>query len=241
MKLPKELTIVTKTSKSLALFLFVSLPVIGFFLGVHYQEMIDMQQYLNQQADLVPLITPTPKQTIDTSNWKTFTSKDALFQISYPSTWTVNYSGGSPEFGSDNKALLQIITWNYSDKKSVEETWQAVGCGGSDPNSGCAPIPNKETSKKRINNYDVYIKVEKSGQMHAYIPNTTKNKTIEINSIFLTDRNVFDQILSTSKFTDQNSVSTVTPTCIPRPACLDKVPRCLIAETSNMCPPNRQN
>ncbi len=28
-----------------------------------------------------------------------------------------------------------------------------------------------------------------------------------------------------------------TPTCRPRPACLDAKPRCMIAETSDMCPP----
>ncbi|MBF8249775.1 MAG: hypothetical protein HW400_376 [Candidatus Levybacteria bacterium] len=27
-----------------------------------------------------------------------------------------------------------------------------------------------------------------------------------------------------------------TPTCIPRPACLDATPRCMIPETSDMCP-----
>ena len=30
---------------------------------------------------------------------------------------------------------------------------------------------------------------------------------------------------------------TPTPTCVPRPACLDAIPRCLIPETSDMCPP----
>ncbi len=29
-----------------------------------------------------------------------------------------------------------------------------------------------------------------------------------------------------------------TPTCRPRPACLDSTPRCLIPETSDMCPPS---
>ncbi len=28
----------------------------------------------------------------------------------------------------------------------------------------------------------------------------------------------------------------ITPTCVPRPACLDSVPRCLMPETSDMCP-----
>ncbi len=47
-------------------------------------------------------------------------------------------------------------------------------------------------------------------------------------------RKAFDQILSTFKFTDQTSP---TPTCRPRPACLDSEPRCMIAETKDMCPP----
>lgn len=49
--------------------------------------------------------------------------------------------------------------------------------------------------------------------------------------------NEFDQILSTFKFTDQSA--TISPTCIPRPPCLDATPRCLIPETSDMCPPKR--
>lgn len=28
----------------------------------------------------------------------------------------------------------------------------------------------------------------------------------------------------------------ITPTCTPRPACLDSVPRCMIPETADMCP-----
>lgn len=38
----------------------------------------------------------------------------------------------------------------------------------------------------------------------------------------------------------QSNLTTVTPlptpTCRPRPACLDSIPRCMIPETSNMCP-----
>ena len=30
--------------------------------------------------------------------------------------------------------------------------------------------------------------------------------------------------------------TTPTPTCRPRPACLDATPRCMIPETSDMCP-----
>lgn len=34
------------------------------------------------------------------------------------------------------------------------------------------------------------------------------------------------------------SYQSPTPTCIPRPKCLDSNPRCMIAETEDMCPPN---
>lgn len=50
--------------------------------------------------------------------------------------------------------------------------------------------------------------------------------------------------LSNIKVNDKNSdpnITTITPTpiptCIPRPACLDATPRCLIPETEDMCPP----
>lgn len=44
-------------------------------------------------------------------------------------------------------------------------------------------------------------------------------------------------ILSTLKFNNQVSP---TPTCRPRPACLDATPRCMIPETSDMCPSTRK-
>jgi hypothetical protein len=44
---------------------------------------------------------------------------------------------------------------------------------------------------------------------------------------------VYDQILSTFKFTD----ITPAPTCMQRPTCLDATPRCMIAEpASGWCP-----
>lgn len=50
------------------------------------------------------------------------------------------------------------------------------------------------------------------------------------------DDKIFNQILSTFKFTDKNQTtvpSVITPSCIPRPTCLDATPRCLIAEPAN--------
>ena len=49
----------------------------------------------------------------------------------------------------------------------------------------------------------------------------------------LKDLDTIYQILSTFIFIDS---ANTTPTCRPRPACLDATPRCMIPETSDMCP-----
>lgn len=52
----------------------------------------------------------------------------------------------------------------------------------------------------------------------------------------------FIKILSTFKFTNTDPATTSsdsTPTCMPRPSCLDATPRCMIAEPANgWCPTN---
>ncbi len=60
MKLPKELTTVTRLFKTLAFILFISMPIIAFFLDRQYQQTIDIQAM--QQS---VLYTPTP--TIENS------------------------------------------------------------------------------------------------------------------------------------------------------------------------------
>lgn len=51
----------------------------------------------------------------------------------------------------------------------------------------------------------------------------------------------YQGIIDLTQYQQDNFVTTrpsptPTPTCIPRPACLDSVPRCLIPETPDMCP-----
>jgi hypothetical protein len=43
--------------------------------------------------------------------------------------------------------------------------------------------------------------------------------------------------INLSSFKLKNETASPTPTCRPRPACLDAKPRCMIAQTSDMCPP----
>ncbi len=64
-----EFTTVTPFSKSLALGLFIIIPVIGFYLGTLYQQILDVQkipQYPVQNHKTIRIITPTsyPSPTI---------------------------------------------------------------------------------------------------------------------------------------------------------------------------------
>lgn len=52
MALPKSLTTVTTFSKTLALVLFITLPILGFYFGMEYQKGIT--------PELPPITTPTP-------------------------------------------------------------------------------------------------------------------------------------------------------------------------------------
>lgn len=84
MKLPKELTTVTTLSKTIALIMFVTMPIIGFFLGMRYQETLDLISRL--EAPIRPIPTPTP--TINTTNWKTYTIPN-IATFKYPPSYIV--------------------------------------------------------------------------------------------------------------------------------------------------------
>ena len=58
MRLPKELTTVTTLSKSVALLMFILLPIIGFLFGMQYQSKLMDQSVINNPP---VVMSPTPK------------------------------------------------------------------------------------------------------------------------------------------------------------------------------------
>ena len=62
MKLPKYLTTVTPFSKTLAMFLFIVFPFIGFYLGVQYQKNILPPVY---QVNSIPITTTAANSGIE--------------------------------------------------------------------------------------------------------------------------------------------------------------------------------
>lgn len=128
MKLPKELTTVTKLSKILATILFVSLPFVGFLIGTKYQQTISSQSEL-AKLEMTSYPTPTPSSGCyyadnpeaacpkkdcgkilicpspaanETANWKTYTNKTHNYILKIPSDWTTqeypNSADGSVNF-----------------------------------------------------------------------------------------------------------------------------------------------
>ncbi|MFH1407962.1 MAG: hypothetical protein ABIG91_02900, partial [Patescibacteria group bacterium] len=82
MELPKSLTTVTTLSRILAGVLFVSLPFIGFYLGMKYQASLSPRVATPR---IVPTSVETPTTTSDpTANWEMYSSK--LFSFKYPSS-----------------------------------------------------------------------------------------------------------------------------------------------------------
>lgn len=92
MKLPKELTTVTKTSKILAFVVFITLPFLGFFLGMNYQSSLDSASQAPTTDPILPkrISTPTPSQAINTSTWKTYTNTKYYYSVKFSSAYKIN-------------------------------------------------------------------------------------------------------------------------------------------------------
>ena len=87
MKLPKEINTVTPFSKIVALILFISLPIMFFFMGMQYQANIYLQQPQTTQQFL-PTTIPTPSRgKVDNKNWNTYTNKLVQYFLRYPENW----------------------------------------------------------------------------------------------------------------------------------------------------------
>jgi len=58
MKIPKELRTVTTLSKTIALIMFISMPIIGFFIGRNYQMALDTIKTVETSIKITPTTFP---------------------------------------------------------------------------------------------------------------------------------------------------------------------------------------
>lgn len=81
MNLPKELTTVTYLSKSIALVMFIALPIIAFMYGRRYEQTISLNNTID--TNIVQHIKPTlskPKDIVDNLN-KTFSFEKGVVRL----------------------------------------------------------------------------------------------------------------------------------------------------------------
>lgn len=234
MALPTSWTTVTPLSRKIALICFVLFPIIGFFLGVRYEQVTGGFQdqttpYLNDQwKPPVPSVAPTEK--MDTSSWQTFSEPKSKFTLHYPSDW-YEYSHGS-EFFFKSKAApasagaaLTIRTY-----LNTGFSWKAA-----------------EASDRQYFNQNHVEATNLSGLKGIRVTGTVAGRkqelillqgpqySYEIQNLDSNFLQYFDPIVATFTLVSVPT-PTISPTCIPRPSCLDATPRCMIAESPNMCP-----
>ncbi len=187
-------------------------------------------------------------QTDPTASWKTFTNGDTDssfgemgFSIKYPNLYTatdgLDVLKKHPE--------VQIGIPYYFMEISQSDSSNDFFLIRATPNSGNSLKDDISKgiifSDKVING--IAMKQYKNNKNIPGIVNCSAyGYVVEHNNLYFNlftcskNASLFEQMLSTFKFVNQGSTSP-TPTCRPRPACLDGNPRCLLPETSDMCPP----
>lgn len=186
-----------------------------------------------------------------TANWKTYTNKTNGYYLKIPKNWRVDTENAKD---SEYK-LINIYSNDFQEDSDVQGPHMIKGVfliihSGIDVKSYDELI--KETRQdnsvvpKSYDEKEILVDGEKTTiwisnnfydpKFVDYQMNTFHNGQGYVIYMFSSQRQdeLFKKILSTFKFTDQAP----TPTCKPRPACLDATPRCMIPETSDMCPPS---
>ena len=211
----------------------------------------------------VPKVTPTttPTPVDETANWKTFTSTKWGFKFKYPNDWTIAKEGDKGVVIIENDSgygTPEVDFYVLEDSAAMTASRNKIK---SYPVNKDVHVP-LDNSEGAVRSYDIYKRLEDKnvdnytalrytidlgykdvGVSDVYEASILKGvKIITVRMIFNPLVNnkseskvdFIDKILSTFKFTDTSP----TPTCRPRPACLDATPRCLIPETPDMCRPS---
>ncbi len=203
---------------------FVALSfLIAFLLGGFILGRNSVLKELNPTNPTVPL--PDPVIAMKTYEGKTF-------NISYPVYWTVEekHSLSNREVDDPSEINTAILK---GDEGEVTVQWGPMGFGG-----GC---DEKDQKELKIKNETIKIcnSIDENGnegwsQIGNYVKDDELATGAWATSYKPADQNskIIIKILSTLEFKD------TIISCTPRPACFDSNPRCLMPESSDMCPPS---
>ncbi len=82
-KFPKYLTTVTPLSKYLAMFLFITMPFVGFYLGVQYQKSITVKPIQLTSSAIKPFQSSS-------DSWEIYTASDYSFKYPAENQWRIS-------------------------------------------------------------------------------------------------------------------------------------------------------
>ncbi|MCL5411724.1 MAG: hypothetical protein M1150_03215 [Patescibacteria group bacterium] len=213
MELPKELTTVTNTSKILAGIVFITLPFIAFFAGTYYQASITPKSTDNTSVPTSKTSTSSASPSA-TANWKTYTNNLYGYSVKYPKDWTYVENTISTKFYPPNIGSFEgSFENNTIDQSKVPVMGIEVLT---------RPFSTSPTSNQNQNGIDLiteYKEMTISGvKGHYYrtnqcapkctirldLPLNVGKKTLSVYATVDSDMAIFNQILSTFKFTDQS-------------------------------------
>lgn len=201
-----------------ALSFLIAFTVGGFILGRN-----SVLKELNPTDPTVPPADPVIAM-------KTYEGK--TFNISYPVYWTAEERHwlSNREVDDPNEINTAIFK---GDEGEVTVQWGPMGFGGGCDEKDQKQLKIKNKTLKICNGID-----ENGNEFWSQISNSAKDDE-SLTGAWATSYKPADQnskiiikILSTLEFKD-TSVS-----CTPRPSCFDSIPRCMMPETADMCPPS---
>lgn len=231
---------------SLAIFILFALGLVAFF----YNQNQQLKRMLVAKASPSP--APTFLPTDPLANWKIYSDTAGQYLVKYPAEWqqlslAQATAQKSPAVFQSADGLYKV-TVNSENNINIKTklpystldefiglpyTVKSLTVAGRDARQ---PLPragseflNKvyffSTDNKSI--FSIELQVGDGTPTDHRIT----GETLEIG------QDIFNKVISTFKFIISPSASPMAvATCIPRPKCLDENPKCMIPETSEMCP-----
>ena len=210
--------------KIIATFVFIALPILGFFAGMHYQSLTEA----SNKASIIPPQIPSVARVVnDAATWKTYTNTKYGYSINYPSNWIMReFSDGKTgaAFQPANKPVdpeNETLTINVSQKVVSEpvlsfEAYARVAGSKEIQSYGDAASFEMINTDTGLNGYKatwfmgtpsvhgvptVPSERTASGPFTYFeIPNNSK-QLLQFRGDLGMDLNVYEQMLKTIKFT----------------------------------------
>jgi len=184
-------------TKYILLGLLILLILVALGGGIYYLGVVKQQPISQKNNNVAKTIAPNPTSTLTptitpdpTASWKTHT--DNISSIKYPASWTI----------VDLPLSVKNLTCILIQESSTAPIQAVSFCSSTDQFSTIYPeyINNQNNPKITINGYDAYKDLSLTGKGAFYIINS-KGKFVNISPGTLSDMRLFNQILSSFKFT----------------------------------------